>query len=305
MVTEDIINKIFKEVLNKCKPLAQIRSELSDMSQEEKNEKLSSLLNGGEKEWYQGILERLETAREFNDSYRVKMFEDLAFQYERRILDGYKKEDTPSIEYNLDDYELEKQYNWQYQNEIGSTEETLINKQSNVTFSDESQGALFGYFGDIASELNSMLNNGKRWNRMSDSEKKEKKSRYNAIDKSLQEAFNTVDSIGFPLTVFHGGEFDVSKNVGDKVKFKGYTSSSFQENVAHSFSNYSTAPSELFYSYKILLPSSAKGICANGKDRYGAPLTTHPSEQELLLNKGLEATIVDIDYENHLVTIQV
>lgn len=88
---------------------------------------------------------------------------------------------------------------------------------------------------------------------------------------------------------------------GDKIKFKGYTSTSFQENVAKEFHNYSSVSSELYYTYRILAPKGTKGICANDES-HGA-MGSHPREQEYLLDKGSEATILDVDVENHIVTI--
>ena len=66
--------------------------------------------------------------------------------------------------------------------------------------------------------------------------------------------------------------------------------------------SYHTFPTELFYTYKILLPKGHKGICANGQ---GGKFTmaSVKNEQELLLNHGTEGTIVNIDYKNHEVTI--
>ena len=103
-------------------------------------------------------------------------------------------------------------------------------------------------------------------------------------------------------TVYHGGKFDVSKIVGDKVKFKGFTSASFQMNVAEDSPSRMFTDRGKFYVYKILLPKGSKGLCANDKS-HGGSLTMVTGEQELLLDKGFEGSVVDIDYKNHIVTV--
>ena len=104
----------------------------------------------------------------------------------------------------------------------------------------------------------------------------------------------------YKLVLYHGGKFDVNKVVGDHVKFKGYTSTSFQKSAASDFANFDGL--DVKYTYKILLPAGSKGVCANDKNH---DMTNFWHEHEYLLDKGLEGNIVDIDVKNHIVTLQV
>ena len=121
--------------------------------------------------------------------------------------------------------------------------------------------------------------------------------------RNISNAIARSDGLLQDTVLFHGGKFDLSKMVGDEITLKGYTSCSFQENVAkHSIKQQDGVfKEELMYTYRILAPKGTKGICAN--DDSQGTLSRFTFENEYLLDKGFTGKVVDIDYDKQVVTI--
>lgn len=339
MVKYKSILKIIDEYTLKCRTIAEIKTILSAMSQEEKNSKLIGLLNQGEEEYYEYLSNKLEehyadledfkeelvkakngegifASQEWIDEFeeaigdtenKINELEPTLFKFERRIVEGYKPK-VNDVEYvNDEDYYVDTTW---LPSKIDEMEQSLIDKQNPITFTDEELNNLSDYFGNGAKELNSYLNKGDSWNKLSDEEKSAKISAMKDMDKHLHNSIEKTDGITQQLTVWHGGLFDVTKNVGDNIKLKGYTSASFREDQAQMFKSDYKRP--LAYVYKILLPTGTKGLCGNAKhhdyvlsdgtEGYSR-LSLHKQEHEFLLDKNFEGQILDIDYNNHIVTV--
>ena len=317
---EVIFNKLMSNVNVKCTN-REIRSKLKTMSQEEKNSKLGDKLNLAEKEHYNFLTDKFKKDNELlrkyenkKDIFMVKMieddikkYEDIIFNYEKRIMRGYKLKESKNIPYDLNDYREDKQFPTYNEDDesssFGDLENEVISQQSNLEFTSSQLNILYDYFAGGYDPLNSMLWGGKVWTLgLSADEQTNELQRLKESDKNLNSAIESCPPINEPIIVYHGGQFDVSKVVGDKVKFKGYTSASFQKYTADDFAENTYFDGKVSYTYRILLPTGTKGLCANNKEY---ALTKYWSEHELLLNKGLEGDIVDIDVENHIVTLQV
>ena len=330
---EDII-KVFNYSIDnydvKCSN-REIKSKLSNMSDEEKMDALEGKLTLAEKDYYTHLVEERKNIMgyirdhkkrreeyekqgykeevEFCDSLinewesEVKDFEDAIFNYEKRIVRGHEIKEGAKKEYDLNKYTEDNQFyddDTDAEPRYGKLETKLINKQKNIGLDNNQVECLSDYFYS-SRDLNSMLWGGDSWNNLSKDEKESKMERLNQLDKGLSEAINSCPPTTEPMIVYHSGNFDVSKLVGDHLKFKGYTSASFQKSGATDM-NTTFNGIDVNYTYRILLPTGSKGVCANDSNHR---MTNYWTEHEYLLDKGLEGDIVDIDVENHMVTIQV
>lgn len=330
MVQYKTILKAIDEYLAKCLTIAEIKERLNNYSDIEKEELLlgskSSLLNDGEIDYYRYLSERLNSLYDAmamhqrlydetkegskggkfwktqidGDMELIGACEKELFNFERRIVENYNPK-TRTIEYDESDYALEEQKN-ALDEEIRELEQAQIDSQKDVVLSDDNISSLQHYYGSGAKYINSRLNKGETWRNMSAKDKDMMKSRLDRAEKNISEAINKTKGLVQNTTVFHGGRFDVSKVVGDKIKFNGFTSCSFQEDVGDVFKQDASnqIPKPLQYNYKILLPTGYKGLCANDSNYQ---LTNWKREHEYLLDKGAEFDIVDIDYKNHMVTL--
>ncbi len=339
MVQYKTIIKAIDEYLAKCLTIAQMKEQLLNMSKKEKNRAFeeNNLLNEGERRRYDYLVKYIPSLQEdliqhrkitdelygemdktdpfFDEEYRSierseMELEDLKnelFQYERRIIEGYDKEPF-SVEYDESQYTMEKQVKWdestaEWISQLGEVEKRQILSQKGMVYTDDDVDCLNHYYWSGARLINSRLNKGKHWTELSDEEKAEMKPKLNKMERHISKTINNTQGMVQNTMVFHGGEFDVTKLVGDKVKFKGYTSSSFNLEIAKQFESWRNIPREKAYTYKLLLPKGYKGLCAN--DVYVDRLGANHGERELLLPKGMEGTIVDIDYKHNMVTLLV
>ena len=309
----------------KCHPtIPEKRQLLSGMSQDEKWEKLDNVLNQGEKEWYEKLLELREHTEKWierervNDNtigsyYRELVDESLPqieadiFKLERKIFEK-PKTPKPIPEINESDYQMEEQYPERRYNKIGELEQRQIDLQDEtVKFTFEDYLDVGHYFGEGYQTINKKLYQGNdfmRGDKYNPETRKKTVRRVNQEIRTITSAINRTPGLVENTTVFHGGYFDVTKTVGDKVKFKGFTSTSYQRNIAEWMKFlYKPYPDELFYTYKILLPQGHKGLCANGSIGKTLTFARVPREQELLLDKGFEGTVLNIDYSTHTVTL--
>ena len=332
MVQLDYISKSVYDAIVKCSN-QEISSKLSGMSQEEKDGKLDGKLNPAEKDHYdyligrrndlENVIREHEKERERYNSQgaddMVNMIDGLVknfrnelntydksiFGYEKRIVRGHKLNDGKDVNYDLKKYSEDNDTLSVSDNpmnvRLGDIENKQINLQQNIGLDSNNYDALMEYFGSGSSLINSRLNNGREWNSYSDSHKKDLNPVLNESEKYLSDAIGKTKGLSQNTLLYHRGSFDVSKVVGDHLKFKGYTSTSFQKGVADDWTNEFHKGSPM-YTYRFLTPSGTKGICAN--DNKNSILTHHREEHEYLLDKGVEGDIVDIDVKNHIVTLQ-
>lgn len=349
MVKYEYIVKAMDLYITKCPTIKEIQQKLEQMSYREKKKLLvkNGLLNEGELEHYEKVINELKYADRIyevartdeewealepwmtigvpmphNADYLVEKYSPIAFEYEKRIFNGYKpktpKEIDPQVLRDIDfDYTLEKQYRDKYAEPIRKVERRQITDQEKITFTEGNCNAISDYFHNGYQDLNSYLNDGHRWNKYTDEERIKLTPRVKKMDRELHDSIGKTNGLVEDTILFHGGDFDVKKVVGDKVKFKGYVSSSYHRAVADSFSTLSSYDGVPQYVYKIALPKGTKGLCANAKFKtengqyqwesengnlYGE-ITGHKYEHEYILDKGSEFEIIDIDYETHTVTL--
>ncbi len=327
MVKYGSIIKAIDLYVTKCPTIAEIKSKLESLDQSEKESLLKekNLLNDGEDEYYRYLLKKEkymldETARSERQLQKaidenkkegwvesckklvkrnkeeLEEYQSEMFQFERRIYDGYKKQDSMKIDYDESEYDIEDQM--PISSEILELEQAQIESQKNLNLSEDEVSCLNFYFGNGSEEFNSRLYGGKQWNSLEPQYQRFYEGKYKDIDNTLHKAIDRSDGLLQDTILFHGSKFDVTKTVGDDIKFNGYVSATFQEDIARDFDSVSKKP---FYVYKMLLPKGTKGICGN--DRSNGSLKTYTKEHEYLLDKGQKYKIVDIDYETHTVTL--
>ncbi len=339
MVEYKTIIKVIENYVVKCPTIAEMKSKLSAMSHSEKYKELEEkgLLNGGELKYYeynyrvlnaqtkwlnehlqelddiengrvdgysasekhkQFVIDEIEREREYIEESERNMF-----NYERRLLDGTKPREPQEAHYLLSLYSREDQlYGDVRENQIGELEQRQIDHQKKtLDLTEEEVDALTDYYGNSGKEWNSYIHNGARWKYNDKSVQRRLKPKYEKSMEHLSNAINKSDGLVRNTMLFHGGQFDISKIVGDTITLKGYTSCSFQSNVADYSIKEQEGVDELMYTYKLLLPRGTKGICAN--DNSHGKLSRFPFENEFLLDKGFTGKIVDINYENQTVTI--
>lgn len=339
MVKYDTLVKVIGTYVEKCQTIAEKKQILSQMDFQEKYAQLESqsLVNKGEIQLYgelhlhhkhlmehfedtvnliEDYAQKLETEGEFDDAEyerekiqalinRKETVEDKMFQLERRILDGYDKRPKEVDGVNENDFSSEKQIDGAYtRNTIGELEQAHIDNQKGIGLNDDEISALQQYFGAGAKTLNSKLYDSDTWNSVPIEDRKLTTLIWNDVDRNLHNAIKKSNGMLEDTTLYHGGFFDVSKLVGDKVKFKGYVSASFQENVGLHFARVGGKPfthGGEKYTYKLLVKKGTKGLCANDT-QYGK-LTNHSFEEEVLLDKNFVGTITHIDYDNKIVTL--
>lgn len=307
------------KAIEKCLTNQRIREKLGELSEEEKAEKVKELSNPAEYELYKRLTSSIKSCEEhieklhnkinggkfpiafvesFKDSLKFEMnnlekLKERVFKYEKRIFDSkYVKREPSVVDYDLSDYSEEEQQET-VKAEIGSVERRLLNNNSSVTLSDANIYSLKRYYGQGSYILNSKLNNGRAWNMMPSSEREAKKGELKNMSRNLSNAIHKTKPLGEKVIVYRGGIFDVEKIVGDHIKFKGFTSTSLQKNVANTVGD---------WTYRIALNENTRAMMGN-MEVDGEAISGYPIEHEILLDKGFEGDIADIDYENHLVTI--
>ena len=312
-------------VIEKCLSKQRIQEKLALIDDADKPDLLKPLMNPGEAEEYEVLkfqhkltLTRLSNYRE--DGYlpedlkeeiineelqKLEKQEKRIYMYEKRLFDSkFKMKEPKPVDYDLSKFKEDKQYGGRKDlydpSTIGGLEQNIIDKQEQINFTDNEIANIHSYFGIGSRNLNSKLYNGEKWNKMPEEAREAQRETLDKRSRGLTQAINRTDGISENVVVYHGGPFDVTKVVGDRVVFKGFTSCSFQEVKSLEFGDGE-------WHYKICLPKGSKGLCGNAKiiteDGYEKTLSLHTDEHELLLNKNMSADIADIDYDKHLVTI--
>lgn len=240
----------------------EISSKLGKLSQEEKNEKLETLLNPAEKEHYERLQKNIgECERAIDDienmdedhkewwgedwinsninrlNEEIEETKQEIFNYEKRIIQGYTPREPKEVQYDISNYNMDKQYSdddisaENYQKQMGKIEKAQIKAQAKISFTETEEECLASYFGAGSRELNKVLNNDgiikenqvpTVFQMFGDEKTPNMKEMSDNLSSAIQKTSLKEDTI-----VFHGGHFDIKSVVGDEINFKGFTSCSF------------------------------------------------------------------------------
>lgn len=294
-----ISKSIISYFINKCSN-DEIRGKLSGLSYDERKERLEGKMNPFEMEDYDSIVNQLDFYGMFEDDELspsmvddMKHYEDLLFEYDKRIYRGYDLDknvgNVPDVDVNS--FAVENNHD-AYDDTIYPLEQSQINAQQELT--QYQQECLMAYFGNDYKDINGELMNNSYWRDYDDGEKRflevHNKSLRDGMDSSIRDSPGLLQD----TMLFHGtGDsqiVNIHNRIGDKINFKPYISTSYNEEVGESYKGDSG------FLVKFLTPKGTKGICANDT-RYGE-LSEFQREHEYLLGRGNKGTIVDIDYDN-------
>ena len=221
-----IIDNTVSNIEIKCSN-NEIKSKLKKMSDGEKQYRLQGKLTPAEKDHYLNLFKKKkeialailehEKEREKYESQgdenmvklvdtfikpaknNLKEFEDAIFNYEKRIFNNYKSKENKTVNYNINDYREDNQFE-DDSNEnphFGRLENSMINQQSNVEFTSEHTDSLTDYFGSEFQILNSMLWGSISWERLPSTVRKHKIERLNKLSDNLSSAIeSTQDTSG-------------------------------------------------------------------------------------------------------------
>ena len=319
--------KTILNVIEKCLSKKRILEKLSEIDDVDKHLMLKPLTNPGELEEYDKLkfthaltLSRLDSLKDdLKNGYlpenianeaisemkrKSENEEKRIYYYEKRIYDTkFKLREPKKIDYDLTNFKEDPQITDNDElfedTSIGPVERGIIEQQENIVFTDKQLSSIHSYYGSGSRILNSKLYDGESWNRLSENDKERMGPSIDKRSRNLTLAINSTEGIKDNIIVYHGGPFDPTKIPGDHIKLKGFTSCSFQKKQGESFGG--------IWCYKICLPTGSKGLCGNAvaTDSKGKTisLSSHTDEHELLLNKDFGCNILDVDYENHIVTV--
>lgn len=300
----NFILKTLNEAINKCSNDS-LKEKYSRLSTDELKEKLKGKLNPLEEKDYDNLVDNLECFSLFEkEDISPEMQEEIdeytegLFNYNKRIDRGYdlekNKDKIPS--YNMSDY-VEDTFNGTYDYNLGKHEQVQIEYQEdNLDLTVDERSSLQSYFGNDYKHINGELDENYSdgyWSRLN----KQEQEAYHRINKELipniDDAINKNDGLIVSTVLYHGTNdtclIDIHTRIGDRIKTKGYVSTSYNRNVGEA---YGSMPGGFVIQF--LAPKGTKGLCANT-----GGLTEELGEHEYLLGRGQSGTVVDIDYNNH------
>ncbi len=299
MVKYDYILKVIEDYTVKCPTISEIREKLKYKKRDDKFHSLKEkgLLTPLEEHHYDSIVHMIGWYRQMGNFNFIDDCEEMLFQYEKRLLNGYKPREPQVVDYDESQYVKENPTSWD-NDTLYKFEKQQIQSQEGLVFTDDECDALHFYFGDGYVGLNSKLNDGREWNARSESEREHLKSKINKVDRNLEKAISKSRGLTQDTTLFYGGILDPSIIVGSDIKFKNYLSTTYQESVAV---NYVKSKNHMIGCvYKLLLPKGYKGLCANaeyytdsGEQKYSR-MTKYAKEHEYVLPKNSKFKVVDI-----------
>ena len=298
------ILKTLNDAIIKCSNDS-LKKKYANMSVDELKEKLVGKLNPLEEKDYDNIVNQLEFYSMFEKEdispeiqKDIDDYNDRLFQYNKRIDRGYDLDKNKSNvpEYNLDDY-VEDNFTGMYDMKIGLHEAEQIQHQNNtLVLNADEQGGLQAYFGNEYKHINGELDENYSdgyWNRLNESEQNAYHEKNKKIIPSIDGAINKSDGLIVSTILYHGTDdsklVNIHTRVGDKIKTKGYVSTSYNRRVGE---GYGSMPD--CFVIQFLAPAGTKGLCANT-----GGLTGEVAEHEYLLGRGQSGTVVDIDYNSN------
>ena len=276
MVKFNTVIYMMDDYLMKCSN-DYIRGRLSKIPHEEKQKKLFDILSTQEYHSYNYWWESYQVHKELVENYKKEVADnpnktffkemladnekwlaradDMLFAYEKYI---YRKH-TP------------KTYSSEGYTEGLDNEAREVNAQKNVEFTNKEKNSLENYLVMGYSALNRNLWNGEKlegWVEDFD----------NDLSSAMKKHKMTENTI-----LYNGGRVQSDLKIGDKIDFKGYTSTSYDIDVATAFQNGCL--------YKFLAPKGTPCVNMNGLFSD----TEFEVEHECLLNKNLKGTIVGFE----------
>lgn len=331
---ENVINTVLKNnhsIRVKCGPtIAEMHSKLDSMDSLEKIEILvdaennyeNPMLNPLEVEDYGNLTSMLPNVlREYNISGDERYLEeynriyDEVFQYERRIIEGVKRNEVPVVdmdkfgfdELNDDDLWVKnggmenqqinnQQSKLKYGEKIDEYTENLLGgdgiSYDYEIYNDPRLRSMNNYFNGDCSGINYGISHEGYLNRLSGEQRKEIKN----IDSLMEEGGGLVAD----TLLYRGGYWDIHLNPGDHSKgFKGYQSTTFLESVAKDYvERHEEQTNNKGMLIRILAPKGTKGIAGND-NRFMNGFVEH--EYTLARNTGF--TVLDVDYDNMVATV--
>lgn len=262
--------------------------------------------------------------KEITDKYNETLY-----NYDKRLYLPYEisKGNQPIPKFNWDDYQHDKNGIEKFDEElagddyyfkrsasrqsIGEIEETQINLQEqNTKFTKKEEYWLRRYFedGKLPTFLTYKIHQREPKNYPAidtifhENEEgdiyeeiietnltQEWQKNYKNIKNHLDKVINKTEGLTKPTILYHAGRPDPTLLPGDKGKWKGYKSMSFQEQVMDKHASINKG----YWNIITLAPTGTKGICANDHRFTGI---SYLDEHEYLLGRNTEYTVVDIDY---------
>ena len=329
---DKIITEIISNVSTKCgHTIAEMHETLSKISYDDQFNQLTEkgLLNPLEIEDYNTKRQRLEDLDRYFDEHgtndlmggEVSMYEergrivDELFQYGRRLLDGYKTE----LPINLDDFrDKAGQRDEQFQfdsdsrdavgtkdvfNSMGYQEREQIELQKDTVnvdtslemftddfghemgrYKDKRLLAMDNYFNGDTRHINHTISHDGYLKALD----KETRKQVKDIDSLMEES----PGLKYNTLLFRGGTFDIHTRVGETISFKGYVSTTFQQNVAKWYNEDKFGANML---YLIHAPKGTKGIVGND-DRFNNGFMEH----EYVLPRNTKMRVININYETNV-----
>ena len=315
MVSREIINNVFEDIISnikfKCHPtISEMHTTLDKISYHDQYSQLKekSLLNPLEIEHYQRLLTALENKdKDVNDPKMRELYEkndmlegtledieninNQLFKYGRRLIEGLKINPVPDIDKNS--FHKDNQYgsvNSLLEN-IGNLEQGQIDAQKKVFTKDntsrEEIHSMDWYFTGDLNNLNKTIYGfdniyGKHFaKKLNYEQQKNVKDIDGLMDRSQGLLQDTV--------LYRVGHWDIHLNPGDHAKWKGYTSTTYQEGVINAYKEDHHAAMKII----IHAPKGTKGIAGNNPPVFDNGIGEH----EYALPRNTGYTVLSIDYE--------
>ena len=227
------------------------------------------------------------------------------FQYERKIIEGYKNNNETSP-INLDEYREDKQLTYRDDDVIGELEQRLIDKQTKIDFSDTDIDGCNYWF--TSANINHEIYKSHDWQKLG----YERPATFDRIHREnnnakrkIDSVFEKLPSIGENIRTYRSGAFDELLQVGDTFKLKGYTSMTTQKASAEGYMDMKNMDRSEFdlntqWLYTICVKGDNKVLVGND-----SRFNNGTDEHELVLPRNIDATVKEVDYENRSVVIEV
>lgn len=322
MVAKEDIKNIFDNILNKkitvkCShTVAEMREMLSNVPHEDQFTELKekNLLNPLEVDDYQTNLNRYNNIQDNlnnpktvellkkNDMYdrEVEEFElakENLFKYGRRLIEGLHYNDVPTVD--MDNFVQDTQYKRikDLLENQGNLESQQVEQQKGVFTKDNvtesEKHSMDWYFCGDLNNLNKYIYGftnimGKHYNKKLDDEQKRN-------IKDIDNLMNRSPPLVQDTLLYRIGHWDIHLKPGDHGKWKGYTSTTYQEKVTDAYKEDHNDAMKMV----ILAPKGTKGITG-----YNPPIFQNDiGEHEYTLPRNTKYTVLDVDYDTMTATI--
>lgn len=258
-----------------------------------------------DKYWEDFLNDYIEDSRDKDFVLMKLQAEKELFQYERKIIEGYKNNNETSP-INLDEYREDKQLTYRDDDVIGELEQMLIDKQTKIDFSDTDIDGCNYWF--TSANINHEIYKSHDWQKLGF----ERPATFDRIHREnnnakrkIDSVFEKLPSIGENIRTYRSGAFNELLQVGDTFKLKGYTSMTTQKASAENYRSMKDMDRSEFdlniqWLYTICVKGDNKVLVGND-----SRFNNGTDEHELVLPRNIDATVKEVDYENRSVVIEV